>query len=105
METLSTIFKNASIVATTVFGIFAFADMALTPEKLLNVSRYLKSEDLTETVGRLPDGPRALMERVFGTRHFSWRCVRDSILFSIAAFASMIVLTLLYDQQWARDAR
>jgi len=32
---------------------------------------------------------------VFGARHFSWRCVKTSVLFSVAAFAIIVVLNVL----------
>jgi hypothetical protein len=58
--------------------------------------------DFGETVVYLPDGTRALFERVFGARHFSWRCVKNSILFSATSFLVIGVLYILYDPGFVR---
>jgi hypothetical protein len=50
----------------------------------------------------LPDDSRALFERVFGPSHFSWRCVKTSVVFSIAAFAFILVLSILDDPKRTR---
>src|SRR5262249_17731370 len=68
-------------------------------------ARYLRSTEFTETVVHLPDGARTMIDRVFGARHFSWRCVLTSIAFSFAAFALLACLTVLYDPRWVSIAR
>ena len=82
METLSTIISYPGTIASVagVFsitvGIFVAAEKFFSSEALALFARYLKSSDFSETVVHLPDGTRALFERVFGARHFSWRCVK-----------------------------
>src|SRR5229473_3223249 len=58
-------------------------------------ARYLKSTDFAKAVVHLPNDTHVLFEHVFGARHFSWRCVKTSVLFSVAAFAIIVVLNVL----------
>ena len=50
----------------------------LAPEALADFARYLQSPNLAETVVHLPEGTRALFQRVFGARHFSLRALACS---------------------------
>jgi hypothetical protein len=103
METFSTIIPQigkplsvAGLFGCTL-GAFVTIEKMFAPEALADFARYLKSTNFAKTVVQLPEGTRALFQRVFGARHFSWRCVATSMLFSIAAFTVIVGLTVLYD--------
>jgi hypothetical protein len=106
MEALSTIISQLGLPLSVagLFGgtltFFMTFEKMFAPEALADFARYLKSTELAETVVRLPDGTRALFQRVFGARHFSWRCVKTSMVFSVVSFAVIVGLTVLYDPVW-----
>jgi hypothetical protein len=102
METISTIIpqigKPLSIAGLfgCTFGAFVAIEKILAPEALADFARYLRSTNFDESVVHLPEGTRALFQSVFGARHFSWRCMATSMLFSIVAFTVIVGLTVLY---------
>jgi len=112
METLSTILeqfgKPLSLVTlcSSTFGFFVFIENMSATQARADFARYLKSTDFAKAVVHLPNDTHALFECVFGARHFSWRCVKTSILFSVAAFAIIVGLNVLNDPKgslsWAR---
>jgi hypothetical protein len=94
-------------LCSTTFGFFVFIENMSSPQARTDFARYLKSTDFAKSVVHLPADTHALFERVFGARHFSWRCVTASIIFSVAAFASIVGLKVLHDPQslsWVREA-
>jgi len=101
MEILSTILeqfgKPLSFITLygSTFGLFVFIENMSATQARADFARYLKSTDFAKAVVHLPSDTHALFERVFGTRHFSWQCVRTSILFSVAAFAFIVGLNIL----------
>jgi len=100
METLSTFLefgKPLSLVTlcSSTFGLFVFIENMSATQARADFARYLKSTDVADAVVHLPNDTNVLFERVFGARHFSWRCVRTSVLFSVAAFAIIVVLNVL----------
>lgn len=103
METLSTILeffgKPLSLITlcSSTFAIFVFIENMSAAHARADFALYIKSTDFAKAAVRLPSDTRALFQRVFGTRHISWRCLKASILFSVAAFASVVILNLLND--------
>ena len=111
METLSTILeqfgKPLSLITlcSSTFGLFVFIENMSAPQARTDFARYLKSTDFAKTGMHLPTDTHALFERVFGARHFSWRCVITSIVFSVVAFAIIVGLNVLHNPEtlsWAR---
>jgi hypothetical protein len=101
METLSAVLQEfakagsiAALFASTL-GLFVFIEKMSSPQALGDFTRYLKSTDFAATVVHLPEDTRGLFQQVFGARHFSWRCVRASVLFSLAAIAGIWGLAFL----------
>jgi hypothetical protein len=114
MEMLSTILeqfgKPLSLVTLcgSTFGLFVFIENMSAAQARADFARYLKSTDFAKAVVHLPDDTHALFESVFGTRHFSWRCITTSIFFSVAAFAIVVLLNVLNDPgslRWALRVR
>jgi hypothetical protein len=111
MEGFSAVIPHPGTIASVawlfgvVVGVFVGAEKFVAPEKLAFFAGYLKSSDFSETVVYLPDGTRALFEHVFGARHFSWRCVKNSVLFSAASFLVIGVLYVLYNPGFVRVVR
>jgi hypothetical protein len=111
MEGFSAIIPHPGTIASVawlfgvVVGVFVGAEKFVAPEKLALFAGYLKSSDFGETVVYLPDGTRALFERLFGARHFSWRCLKNSMLFSAASFLVVGVLYVLYNPGFVRAVR
>lgn len=89
-------------LCSATFSLFAFIETLSAPQARADFTRYLRSTEFAKAVVQLPDDTRALFERVFGPRHFSWRCVKTSIVFSIAAFAFILLLTVLDDPKRTR---
>jgi hypothetical protein len=112
METLSTILEQFGkplsllTLCSSTYGLFVFIENMSATQARADFARYLKSTDFAKAVVHLPNDTHALFERVFGARHFSWRCVKTSILFSVAAFAIIVGLNVLNDPKgslsWAR---
>jgi hypothetical protein len=103
MEMISTILeqfgKPLSLITlcSLTFGLFVFIENMSGKQARADFARYLKSTDFAKAVVHLPNDTHVLFERVFGARHISWRCVKTSILFSVAAFAIIVVLNFLND--------
>jgi hypothetical protein len=107
MEMVSTILeqfgKPLSLITlcSFTFGLFVFIENMSGKQARADFTEYLKSTDFAKAVVHLPNDTHVLFERVFGARHFSWRCVKTSILFSIAAFAIIALLNVLNDpKRW-----
>jgi hypothetical protein len=89
-------------VCSVAFGFFAVADTVSAPQARADFARYLRSTEFAKAVVHLPDDTRALFERMFGPRHFSSRCVKTSIVFSLVAFAFVLALSVLDDPKQTR---
>jgi hypothetical protein len=100
METLSTILQqfgkagNLAALFSSVLGVFVFIENMSSPQARADFTKYLKSTDYPGSVVHLPEDTRGLFERVFGSRHFSLRCVVASILFSITAVVGLFALAI-----------
>jgi hypothetical protein len=109
METPSTILEQFGkplslfTLCSFTFGLFVLIENMSATQARADFARYLKSTDLAKAVVHLPNDTHVLFERVFGARHFSWRCVKTSILFSVAAFAIIVVLNVLNDPKGSRS--
>jgi len=79
------------------FYAFLFIEKMSAAQARADFAQYLRSTDFAKAVVHLPGDTNALFERVFGARHFSWRCVRTSILFSVASFAIILLLNFMND--------
>jgi hypothetical protein len=103
METLSSILQqfgkagNIGALFASPLGLFEFIEKMSSTQARADFTRYLKSTHVTEIVVHLPNDTRPLFECVFGARHFSWRCVRASVLFSLAVAAGLFALFILND--------
>jgi hypothetical protein len=101
MEMLYTLLEHFGkpIGAVALFSVtvafFTFIEKMSRQQARDDFAQYLKATDFAKAVVHLPDDTLALFERLFGKRHFSWRCLRTSILFSVAAFASILILNTL----------
>jgi hypothetical protein len=91
--------KSLSLITlcSITFGLFVFIENMSGTQARADFARYLKSTDFAKAVVHLPNDTHVLFERVFGARHFSWRCIKTSILFSVAAFAIIVLLNVLND--------
>jgi hypothetical protein len=85
------------ILCSATVRFFTFIEKMSRPQARVDFARYLKATDFAKAAVHLPDDTHTLFERVFGARHFSWRCLKTSILFSVAAFATILVLNALTD--------
>lgn len=103
METLSSILQqlgkagNIGALFVSTLGLFELIEKMSSTQARADFTRYLKSTDLTEIVVHLPDDTRPLFDRVFGARHFSWRCIKASVLFSLAVVAGLFGILALND--------
>lgn len=76
-----------------VWTLFARIETVISPEARTAVSRWLRNLDLA---GALPNWPAAfavVFDRVFGERHFSWRCFSRSC---VASYAGVLIVTLIW---------
>jgi hypothetical protein len=93
---------SLGVLCSATFGLFTFIETLSAPQVRADFARYLRSTDFAKAVVQLPDDTRALFERVFGPRHFSWRCIKTSMAFSVAAFAFILALSVLDDPKRTR---
>jgi hypothetical protein len=82
------------VVAGTVFGVFELGERLASQRAKDALSRWLVSFDV-QNAKALPEGTQELFERLFGERHFSWKCFVRSAMFSVGAMAFAGLLCLL----------
>jgi hypothetical protein len=82
------------VVAGTVFGVFELGERLASQRAKDALSRWLLSFDIQKAKA-LPDGTQEIFERIFGERHFSWKCFVRSAIFSLGATAFILVLLFL----------
>jgi hypothetical protein len=96
---------NIAALFASTLGLFVFIEKMSSTRARADFTNYLKSTDFAGAVVNLPYDTRALFERVFGTRHFSLRCVSASVLFSIAGVAGAYGFLILNNPAYLRFAQ
>src|SRR5208282_900642 len=103
VDTLFTIIqqfgRGGNVVAlfAGTLGVFTFVERMSSQRARADFSRYLISTDFVGASLHLPEGTGALFNRVFGSRHFSLRCLVRSIICSIGATTALFGLSILND--------
>lgn len=88
---------SIATVFLSFWGLGVFLEANITPAARQDFANYLMSGRLTEAVVQLPSGMRRAFERLFGTKHFSTKCVWRSALFSLAVLVALFGLTTLHN--------
>ena len=83
-----------AIVAGSALGVFELGERFASQRAKDALSKWLLSFDIQKAKA-LPDGTQELFERIFGDRHFSWKCLIRSATFSLGAMAFIVILLLL----------
>ena len=73
-----------AIVFGSVLGLFELGERFASQRAKDALSKWLVSFDVRKAKA-LPDGTQELFERIFGERHFSWKCFIRSAAFSLGA--------------------
>jgi hypothetical protein len=95
------LFGTSGAVAGSVYGVFELGERWLATQRLKDaLSKWLLTFDVKKA-GALPDGTQEIFERIFGERHFSWKCFIRSAAFSIGAMAFISILILLISPKTA----
>jgi hypothetical protein len=82
------------IVFWSVLGVFELGERFASQRAKDALTQWLVSFDIQKAKA-LPDGTQEIFERIFGERHFSWKCFVRSAIFSLGAMAFLAILALL----------
>jgi hypothetical protein len=89
------------LVAGTVLGVFELGDRFASQRAKDALSKWLLTFDVKKTKA-LPDGTQEIFERIFGERHFSWKCFVRSAAFSLSSMAFVsILISLIYPNEFS----
>ena len=83
-----------AIVAGSALGVFELGERFASQRAKDALSKWLLTFDVQKAKA-LPDGTQELFERIFGERHFSWKCFVRSAAFSVAAIGFSVILHFL----------
>jgi len=84
------------VLAGIVWKFFEKVEAVLTDETKLEIAVWLLGLDFKKRVANWPSTFAKLFDRVFGEKHFSWKCFLRSCL---ATYASLIVTVILSGRQ------
>jgi hypothetical protein len=82
------------IVGGSVLGVFELGERFASQRAKDALSKWLLTFDVQKTKA-LPEGTQELFERIFGERHFSWKCFVRSAAFSVGAMVFISIVFLL----------
>lgn len=88
----------AGLFASTL-GMFEFFEKLSSDNARTDFAKYLRSTDFVKSLIYIPKDMQIVFERIFGTSHFSLRCISRSVAFSAGAIAVGIGLSVLNDPQ------
>jgi hypothetical protein len=91
------------VVAGSVLGVFELGERLASQRAKDALSKWLLSFDV-QKAKVLPDGTQELFDRIFGKRHFSWKCSVRSVAFSCGAMAFIGILALLINPHLIKAA-
>jgi hypothetical protein len=85
----------------SVWGFFKGVESVLTDDTKLEIAVWLLGARLGETVEPWPDTFAMVFDRVFGTKHLSWKCFWRSCLASFGgALLAWSLLGAVYPRSW-----
>ena len=91
-----------AIVAGSVLGLFELGERFASQRAKDALSKWLLTFDVQKAKA-LPDGTQEIFERIFGERHFSWKCFVRSAAFSLGAMAFIsILMFLVYPKEFSK---
>jgi hypothetical protein len=94
-----------AIVAASVLGVFELGERFASQRAKDALSKWLLTFDV-QKARALPEGTQELFERIFGERHFSWKCFIRSAAFSLGAMVFIsILIFLIYPKEFSRQIR
>src|SRR5713101_5946387 len=82
-----------SALAGIVWKFFERVEAALNEDTKLEIAVWLLGLKTAERIQNWPDTFAKVFDRVFGTKHLSWRCFGRSFLASLAAIGVTILVT------------
>jgi hypothetical protein len=82
------------IVFGSVLAVFELGERLAAQRAKDALSKWLLTFDVQKAKA-LPEGTQELFERIFGERHFSWKCFVRSAAFSLGAIALISIVCLL----------
>lgn len=95
MQSLTEVFQFC--VGFAIFGgiwhAFARIDPLISPTAKRKLSDWLLHVDVQAGLDRWPGVFLTIFDRIFGSRHFTWKCFRRSTYFSIAG---VLILTVVW---------
>jgi hypothetical protein len=91
------------LVAGSALGVFELGERFASQRAKDALSKWLLTFDVQKAKA-LPDGTKELFERIFGERHFSWKCFIRSATFSLGAMVFIGILGLLITPKEALQA-
>ena len=86
------------VLAGIVWKFFERVEAVLNEDTKLEIAVWLLGVKVGKKVQSWPNTFTMLFDKVFGTRHFTWKCAFRSLLTSICAFA--IAVTVLSPKMW-----
>ena len=81
-------------IGGAVAAFFWKAEEVVSQEAKDSISKWLRRLDMPKSLSDWPSQFVALFDRMFGRRHWSWRCFIRSMLASWAAVGIMLVVWL-----------
>jgi hypothetical protein len=81
-------------------GIGVAYDKYVAPKARASFALLLVSGGLNRRVLWIPDGTYALFERIFGTKHFTIKCLFRSAVFTLASIAAGLLLAAFHGKSW-----
>ena len=93
--TLLTLASTSMSIAGLSLAIFELTERIASSHAKTALAQRLYSLDPTSSTRILYDGAREIINRIFGRKHFTWRCFFRSAVFSLASIVVMSILYLL----------
>jgi hypothetical protein len=89
-------------LAGIVWKFFERVEAVLTDQTKFEIAVWLVGVNVGKTVEPWPDTFAKMFDRVFGTKHLSWRCFMRSCLTSYACFLlALIIMTAIRQESFA----
>jgi hypothetical protein len=95
---------SIAVVFTAIVGAFTWLEKESSPQARQRITAYLRDADWTAIASHVPNAFSHLFVSLFGERHLSRRCLRNSVRISIAAMVILLTLGALFSRDSAYPA-
>jgi hypothetical protein len=84
-----------------VFGFFKIVESVLNEDTKLEIAVWLVGVEVGQKVEPWPETFARMFDRVFGTKHLSWKCfLRSSLASCIAIGLTLLVTFAIHERNW-----